>query len=191
MHPSHGYGAELAAETGAFTVRARKQLADVIEALYKEHYRDLRVYLLLSGCSTRDAEEFLQDAFLRLVRLLRGGKSIENPKHWLLRVLHNIRSDERLRTSRLVALEKSDVAEILSRRATGGLTPEAALLEAERMEQLRIAMGQLTDRQRECLLLRAEGLKLREIAELLGIATASVAEACGRAMDKLGRLQHE
>src|SRR5262252_1162046 len=99
MHPGHITGAELAADTSALTLTPRKQLSDVIEAIYKEHYRDLQIYLLISGCSVADAEELLQDAFLRLVRVLRGGKSVENPKHWLLRVLHNIRFDQRRRTS--------------------------------------------------------------------------------------------
>jgi len=187
MRPAHITGAELSTETGALTLTTRKHLADVIEAIYKEHYRELQIYLLLSGCSASDAEELLQDAFLRLVRVLRSGKSVENPRHWLLRVLHNIRFDQRRRTSRLVVLDASDIAEILDRKAPSGLSPETALLEAERIERLRIAMGQLTDRQCQCMLLRAEGLKLREIAKLLGISTASVAEACGRAMDKIGK----
>jgi RNA polymerase sigma factor (sigma-70 family) len=191
MHPTHTFGAEVATETDAFTLRTSKQPADVIELIYKEHYRELQVCLRLSGSRAADAEEFLQDAFLRLVRRLRRGKPVENTKHWLIRVLHNIRFDERLRMSRFVMLDGSDIAEILDRMRATGLSSEAALLEKERMEQLRIAMGQLTERQCQCLLLRAEGCKLKEIGELLGVSTALVAEACGRALDKLGRLQHE
>jgi DNA-binding CsgD family transcriptional regulator len=52
-------------------------------------------------------------------------------------------------------------------------------------------MARLTKRQYQYMLLRAEGMKLREIAELYGVAVASVAEACGRAMETLGRLSHE
>jgi transcriptional regulator len=52
-------------------------------------------------------------------------------------------------------------------------------------------MAQLTERQTKFLLLRAEGLKLREIAEMYGLTVQSVAESCERAMDRLGRLTHE
>lgn len=191
MYQGHNRSAELVVEASPLIVAPRKELADVIERIYQDHCRDLYVYLLLSGSSPTDAEEFLQEAFLRLLGSFQQGKQIENPKHWLLRVLHNIRFDERRRSSRFVTLDVNGLDGSLGRSAHLGCGPETAILHNERVEQLRAAMGQLTDRQYQCLLLRAEGLKLREIAQMFGVSTASVAESCGRAMDKLGKLQHE
>jgi transcriptional regulator len=48
-------------------------------------------------------------------------------------------------------------------------------------------MVQLTERQYQYLLLRTEGLKLREIADIFEVTVQSVAEVCTRAMDHLGR----
>jgi RNA polymerase sigma-70 factor (ECF subfamily) len=45
----------------------------------------------------------------------------------------------------------------------------------------------LTALQRECLHLRAEGLRYREIAELMGISISTVADAVRRASLKLSR----
>ena len=48
-----------------------------------------------------------------------------------------------------------------------------------------VAIAQLPQRQRECLHLRAEGLRYREIAEVLGITTSGVSESLKRAVLRL------
>jgi len=48
-----------------------------------------------------------------------------------------------------------------------------------------VAIRALTDAERECLLLRAEGLRYREIGEVLGLATSTVAGIVDRAVKKL------
>ena len=63
--------------------------------------------------------------------------------------------------------------------------PERELLAKEKFQQLRTAIRSLTETERECLLLRAEGLRYREIGEVLGIATSTVADSVGRAIRKL------
>ena len=47
------------------------------------------------------------------------------------------------------------------------------------------AIRMLGDTERECLLLRASGLRYREIGEVLGIATSTVADIVDRAIKKL------
>jgi DNA-binding CsgD family transcriptional regulator len=49
----------------------------------------------------------------------------------------------------------------------------------------------LTQRQFEYLLLRAEGLKLGEIAQMFEVTVQTVAESCARAIERLGRVTHE
>ena len=44
---------------------------------------------------------------------------------------------------------------------------------------------QLTDSERECLLLRSEGLRYREIGDVLRISTSTVGETVMRAIKKL------
>jgi len=47
------------------------------------------------------------------------------------------------------------------------------------------AIGSLTDCERECLLLRAGGLRYREIGEVLDIPTSTVGDTLDRAIKKL------
>jgi RNA polymerase sigma-70 factor, ECF subfamily len=64
-------------------------------------------------------------------------------------------------------------------------TPERMILEKEKFRQLEKAIRELTEFERECLLLRAEGLRYREISEVLGISTSTVGETVSRAIKKL------
>jgi RNA polymerase sigma-70 factor (ECF subfamily) len=59
------------------------------------------------------------------------------------------------------------------------------MLEKEKFRQLGEAIRQLTECERECLLLRAEGLRYREIGEVLEISTSTVGETVSRAIKKL------
>jgi RNA polymerase sigma-70 factor (ECF subfamily) len=64
-------------------------------------------------------------------------------------------------------------------------TPERAVLEKERFRRLHGAVRLLTHAERECLLLRAGGLRYREIGEVLGLATSTVGDTVERAIKKL------
>jgi RNA polymerase sigma-70 factor (ECF subfamily) len=59
------------------------------------------------------------------------------------------------------------------------------VLEKEKFRRLAAAIRLLTEPERECLLLRTEGLRYREIGEALGIATSTVADIVERAIRKL------
>jgi len=65
------------------------------------------------------------------------------------------------------------------------MTPEQR---AQRLEDFAIvhdAMKRLSLQERQCLNLRAEGLRYREIGEILGIATPTVGEFLRRAIKKM------
>ena len=64
-------------------------------------------------------------------------------------------------------------------------TPEQVVLEKEKLHRLGKAILLLTEPERECLLLRAGGLRYREIAEVLQIPTSTVGDTVDRAIKKL------
>jgi RNA polymerase sigma-70 factor (ECF subfamily) len=165
---------------------AHMELADRIEQLFEEYYEGFYRYLVLSGCSPADADEFIQEAFLRLFAYLKEGGRVENHRNWLVRVVNNLRADEGRRIQRAAGREG-----LVAEDRTGHEPdPERRLIEEERFQALQKAMTGLTDRQYQYLLLRGEGLKLREIAEIFGVGPQAVADAIGRAMDRIGRIMH-
>jgi RNA polymerase sigma-70 factor, ECF subfamily len=148
-------------------------------------FRDLRKpllrYLTCLGLTSDEAQDVAQDAFLSLHRHLSAGGSQENIRSWLFRVAHNQARNRQASYDRRFSAPLEDGAE----SALDEATPERTLLEKEKFERLRRAIRTLDDAERECLLLRASGLRYREIGDVLGIATSTVADTVERAVKKL------
>jgi RNA polymerase sigma-70 factor (ECF subfamily) len=156
---------------------------DTCEAttLYRELRKPLLRYLVCLGLSSDEAQDVVQDAFLSLHRHLSSGGSQENIRSWLFRVAHNGARNRQNRYERRFSAPIDPEMDASVDEAT----PERAILEKEKFRQLERAMGQLTGSERECLLLRAGGLRYREIGEVLGMATSTVGDTIERAVKKL------
>ncbi len=149
--------------------------------LFEELRQPLLRYLVCLGLSPGEAQDVVQDAFLSLHRQVTSGNAQENIRSWLFRVAHNqARNRQTSYQRRFAAPLDASCDEVLDHR-----TPERELLAKEKFRQLRAALPSLTEAERECLLLRAEGLRYREIGEVLGMATSTVADSVDRAIRKL------
>lgn len=144
----------------------------------------LRRYLMCSGSSPADADDAVQESFLRLHQYLVRSGDRSNVCGWVFQVARNYLRDERksARSKRTVPLD-----EIASNGgpADPGTSPLHGVLDEERTRRLRSAIGRLPEQQRECMLLRSAGLRYREIAKILGIQTASVGTLVHRAVARL------
>jgi RNA polymerase sigma-70 factor, ECF subfamily len=149
--------------------------------LYRELRKPLLRYLVCLGLSNDEAQDVVQDTFLILHRHMASGGSRENIRGWLFRVAHNQTRNRQKRYDRNFSAASDSEMEELCHEAT----PERAVLEKEKFQQLGKAMRLLTAPERECLLLRASGLRYREIGEVLGIATSTVNDTVERAIKKL------
>lgn len=149
--------------------------------LFEEVRKPLLRYLVCLGLSSDEAQDVVQDAFLSLHRQVTSGNAQENIRSWLFRVAHNqARNRQTSYQRRFAAPLDASSDDLLDHR-----TPERELLAKEKFRQLRAAIPFLTESERECLLLRAEGLRYREIGEVLGMATSTVADSVDRAIRKL------
>ncbi len=145
-----------------------------IEALVAEAFTELREplgrYLLTLGLNRAEAEEVVQETFLRLCRRQRAKDAQSNLRGWVFRVAHNLARDEHRRRRRRPVEPLDEVSR------DPGATPEQQVLADEKAVRLMAALNRLPAAQRECLHLRAEGLRYREIAEVVGAAVSTVAE---------------
>ena len=149
--------------------------------LYRELRKPLLRYLVSIGLSADEAQDVVQDAFVSLERHLAADGSRENIRSWLYRVAHNqARNRQRSYHRRFAAPLDGEIETMLDER-----TPERALLEKEKFQGLASAIRLLSERERECLLLRGGGLRYREIGEVLGIPTSTVGDTVERAIRKL------
>ncbi|MBV8844524.1 MAG: sigma-70 family RNA polymerase sigma factor [Bryobacterales bacterium] len=154
-----------------------------VVALFDElRERLLRYLLTFRALPVQDCEEVVQEAFLALFLHLQQGRSRQNLRGWLFRVVHNV-GLKRIQRSRRVAqaLEDFDWA------PASALNPEDALAQDQSYRRLTAVIQALPRQDRQCLALRAEGLRYREIAEVLDISIGSVAKSLERALARIAR----
>jgi RNA polymerase sigma-70 factor (ECF subfamily) len=142
-------------------------------------------YLMCAGADRADADEAVQEAFLRLYVQFRKNTEPTNVRAWVFEVARNYVRDTRksARYRRTVVLD--DAMKQQSCFADPKSNQEHSVLREERSLQLSEAVGKLPERERECILLRSSGLRYREIAEILGIETNRVGALVHRAVTRL------
>lgn len=151
--------------------------------LYGHLRPSLQAFLGSRGLSKEHTEDVIQEVFLRFVRqVLRSGVE-QNPTAWVFRVAHNLSMDHhRLERRRLSEAEFERHAVFLRERVDPSPNPEQMLIIGERIQRFKTAFSQLTPKQRHCVLLRARGLRYREIALEMGVSVQRVGELMQRAI---------
>lgn len=149
--------------------------AEVYEATYEDVYR----FLLCKVWDPERARDLAQETFVRAL-----DHQPDNPRAWLFSVAGNLARDEArgaVRRKRHLALVKSEA------EASAVVDPEApARLEREaRAAEVRAALEQLSERDREVLLLWSSGLSYAEIAENTGLAAGAIGTTLARARKRL------
>lgn len=173
---------EISAET-----RAPVTIENKITGLFEALRGSIHSYLVavFGFVTAAEAEDITQDAFLQLHRMMQKGNAIENPRAWLFRVAHN-RAINRLKTNQFIApLDDAGWEDICSKLPDTAATPEQRAQRAEDFALVHEAMKRLSLQERQCLHLRAEGLRYREIGDILDISTAGVGKYLRRAIKKL------
>jgi RNA polymerase sigma-70 factor (ECF subfamily) len=150
-----------------------------IVRLYEEESVDLFRFILASVRDRAQAEDILQEAFLRLVREGRRGRLPDNPRGWLYRVSVN------LVISRARRVRTAERGAIATRPAEAVGSPEDAVVDAERHAALRDALLGLPADARLALVMAAKGYSAREIGDALGRSEGAVRSLTCRARIQL------
>jgi RNA polymerase sigma factor (sigma-70 family) len=186
IHASAGLGRSrvLALTTPLLRLRSDQQLVglfrggndDAFRVIHDRYRARLLAYVrqMLAG-SNPDAEDVLQDVFVRAFAGLRANGRELSLRPWLYRIAHNRCVDE-LRRPIPPALEAGDLA------------PAAIsdpVLESEKRESLRrliLDIRRLPDQQRSALLMREmSGMAYTEVAGVLGLSVPAVKSLLVRA----------
>jgi len=152
---------------------------DRVEKVYEDERGNIYSYLVYLGLPAPRAQELTQDAFLTMYRKMLKGDRIENPRAWLYKVAHNLALRSHTREPQFDELGPE--ADSVDSRPD----PERALIQKSRQSQLRDAVRALSPQQKNCLHLRVQGLRYREIADTVGISTSAVGEFLRRAAVRL------
>lgn len=149
---------------------------DRVVGLFRANHDRLFRFLDRQGGDPELAADVVQEAF---VRLYGRGTLPENPEAWLISVALNLfrnARSQRSRRLRLLSVERG-------KRITGDPPPppDQAAVVGETRERVRAALERLPVRERQLLLLRAEGYAYRDIARALELNEASVGTLLARA----------
>jgi RNA polymerase sigma-70 factor (ECF subfamily) len=154
---------------------------------YESSREDVYHYLLTLGLDAGQAQETTQEVFLRLFQAMRGGEVIRDSRAWVFRVAHNLGINVMMKRKPAHSLDAGLEAVLPDRRPS----PESRVLKLERAAKLRAAVATLSPQQRQCLHLRAEGLRYQEIADTVGIGVSTVGEFLSRAIHRIRKAVHE
>lgn len=150
-----------------------------------EHHQTIafRVAWSITGSAT-EAEEAVQDAFLKAYRAL-GRFRLDRPfRPWLLRIVSNEASNRRLAARRRARLAPRLVEE--RRQGDAVPSPEAALLLHERRQELLEAVERLPEEQRGAVFCRYFlELSEAETAAAMGSRPGTVKSRLSRALERL------
>ena len=165
--------------TGAEAALFNEMATQHLDALY-------RTALRLTG-RPQDAEDLVQETYLRAWRSLHTYRPGTNPKAWLFRILHNAHIDRFRASSRTVAtvdeLEGQDPAFVVHE------TPETLVVSSLMDAEVRRALVEIPEVFRACLILAdLEGFSYQEIADILGIPRGTVMSRLFRGRRAMRRL---
>jgi RNA polymerase sigma-70 factor (ECF subfamily) len=175
-----------AVNDGARTQQEEAGIAALVDqyagALYRVAFSVLR--------NPADAEDAVQEAFLRVLRHRETLGEVRDRRVWLIRIVWNIVLDRKRRAK--TRPETDDVAELARVLPAKGLSAEQIASAAQHHAHVLGCVEQLPQKEREVPLLSAfEELSSVEIASVLGITESSVRSRLFRARNLMaGLLNH-
>ncbi len=174
MASFEGYSLALASMEGA---RSEVDLAALVETYSALLFRVAHSVLR----SRAEAEDVVQDVFVRVLEHRRSLPEVREMRVWLIRIAWNLALDRRRRI-RPEQLDQS-FAESL---AGSNVPADKALDEAQRMKSVLRELGRLPKGERHVLLLSAiEELGTAEMAEVLGRSESAIRALLFRARTRL------
>ena len=169
---------------------ARDGDSDAFHTLVDRHSRAVyRLAYRMTG-SAQDAEDVVQETFLRAYKQLGRFESRANFGTWLHRIAVNCSIDLiRARPHREAAHDAPDLEQfgaVLESGDATGTSPERLMLSTEVQERISGAMSGLSAMERAAFTLRHfEGRSIEEISQSLGLKTNATKHSIFRAVKKM------
>jgi RNA polymerase sigma-70 factor (ECF subfamily) len=147
--------------------------------LYRVAYSVLR--------NAADAEDAVQETYLRVLRHRNSLGEIRDPRVWLVRIVWNVVLDRKRRAK--TRPETDDIADLARMLPATGLSAEERVASSQHHENVLRAVGQLPEKEQRVLILSAfEELSSVEIAQILGTTESTIRSRLFRARNLLSNL---
>jgi RNA polymerase sigma-70 factor (ECF subfamily) len=157
---------------------ARLTASEAGLGLFQEHGAGVYRFAAVLLRHHQDAEDVVQETFLKLLRHLGDGGDTGNIRGWLFTVAAHAARDRQRRRARWIPWAAAHEQLV---------DPPDLPDEDGRLRRAREALAHLSRRDRLLLALRAHGLSYRDIAEAASIRPSSVGRLLARAVERWER----
>ena len=147
---------------------------ETIEELFAALESPLLGYALRYTGARAQAEDAVQEAFMKLHAQF---ESVEQPRQWLYRTVHNLALNQRRAAGKTVSLGEFSDAENspATEAADPALPPDEQIIRLEGIGLVRISLAALDERSRELIRLKFnDELSYKDIAARTGLTTGNV-----------------
>ena len=178
-------------EAGGAVERAQSGDSDAFRLLVEQHSRAVfRLAFRITG-NEQDAEDVVQETFLRVYRQLDKYEARSSFSTWLYRIASNYSLDLiRMRKRHEDKRERGNAEErdILQTIPVNSPGPDRIVYSSQVQERVNEALNELSAQERTAFVLRHfEGMSIEEIGEALGTGTNATKHSIFRAVQKLRR----
>src|SRR5438105_5825685 len=176
-----------ATDAAAVLARARQGDSDAFRVLVERHSRAVfRLAYRMTG-NEQDAEDVVQESFLRAYRQLGRFEARANFGTWLYRIVANCSVDlMRSKQARHDQARGESLDDVMEMSAADVPGPERMAQSAEIQRRVQEALGGLSPLERAAFTLRHyEGRSIDEISRTLGLGTSAAKHSVFRAVKKL------
>ncbi len=166
---------------------ARNGSQQAYSELVKMFGSSLLGYFYRNTGKISDAEDLVQDVFMRVVKSLNRYDEREKFHLWLFRIAHNLLIDYWRKHKIKLESEIGDELGVFGRNiANDDIDPVTALSNKETYDKLQKALDELPASQKEVLLLRYfSGLSFEEISEISGTPIGTSLARAHRGLERL------
>jgi RNA polymerase sigma-70 factor (ECF subfamily) len=176
-------------DDAADVARARSGDEGAFQALVERHSRSIfRLAFRMTG-NEHDAEDVVQETFLKAYRRLAQFEERAHFGSWLYRIAANCAYDSlrsRARRDEKSALPEQQEDDPMVSIAADGPSPDRLVFSGQVQERVRTAMARLSERERAAFVLRHfEEMSTKEIGDALGLDEGAVKHSVFRAVRKL------
>jgi RNA polymerase sigma-70 factor, ECF subfamily len=167
--------------------RAEADSSEAIAALVAQYSTTLYRVAYSITRNTAEAEDAVQETFLRVLRHREKLGEIRDHRVWLVRIAWNVVLDRKRRSK--TRPETEDVADLVRVLPAKDPTAESSTISSQEHARILGLIDQLPKKEREALLLSAvEELSTTQAAEVLGTTESSVRSRIFRARHQLAAL---
>jgi RNA polymerase sigma-70 factor (ECF subfamily) len=168
-------------------LKTREDVSEIITALVAEYSTTLYRVAYSVTRNSAEAEDIVQETFLRVLKHQGKLDEIRDARVWLVRIAWNLSLDRKRRSK--ARPETEDIADLVRTLASAERRADEEVISSQEHARVLALIDQLPEKERQALLLSAlEELSTSEIASICSTTESSIRSRIFRARRELAEL---